>query len=265
MHGAPGPLVIFATGGSGTRALATVARRAGYFMGSNPNRAGDSTDVARFLARWLANYLTSSGWLDDAARGRAVERDARLDPAMVEDFRETIEAHRAEQPRSEPRWGWKAPRTMFVLPFVDAVQPGVRFVHLIRDGRDMAYSGNQRQLRGQGERVLEASDLELPRPVQSITLWARANLAAARYGERHMGDRYLRLEFERLCSEPEATLSRFLGFLGDEESSGMNASALADELIEAPPSIGRWREQPSDEVARVEQAGAEALRELGYG
>lgn len=255
--------MIFATGGSGTRALATVARRAGYFMGTNPNRAGDSTDVARFLSRWLGRYLDATGWLDRVERGLPIESDAGLDPAMAADFCETIEAHRAGEPGGQ-RWGWKAPRTMFVLPFIDAVHPDVRVVHLIRDGRDMAYSGNQRQLRGQGETVLDPADLELPRPVQSIKLWARANLAAARYANLHMDDRYLRLEFERLCAEPDLTLSRFLAFLGDDGSSGMSASALADELIQPPPSIGRWREQPAGEVALVERAGAEALRELGY-
>ena len=64
--------------------------------------------------------------------------------------------------------------------------PGFRFLHLVRDGRDMAFSDNQVQLRKHGDAVL-GSDDEAPGAVRSISLWSDVNLRAADYGERKLG------------------------------------------------------------------------------
>lgn len=37
------------------------------------------------------------------------------------------------------RWGFKAPVTMYLLPFWAEVFPGATFVHVVRDGRDMCF------------------------------------------------------------------------------------------------------------------------------
>ena len=51
-------------------------------------------------------------------------------------------------------WGWKEPRSVYLLPFLAAELPGLRFLHVVRDGRDMAFSENQVQLRKHGDAVL---------------------------------------------------------------------------------------------------------------
>ena len=59
-----GPLVIFGTGGSGTRVVARVAARAGYFLGARRNESEDALELAEFFDRWLNEYLAQSRWLD---------------------------------------------------------------------------------------------------------------------------------------------------------------------------------------------------------
>ena len=50
----PPPLVIGATGGSGTRVLVQVLRKAGWFMGNRVNPENeDSLPIAWFLTKWL--------------------------------------------------------------------------------------------------------------------------------------------------------------------------------------------------------------------
>jgi hypothetical protein len=41
-----------------------------------------------------------------------------------------------------PRWGWKYGESLFVLPLLAQLFPGVRVVHLVRDGRDVCTSVN---------------------------------------------------------------------------------------------------------------------------
>lgn len=42
-------------------------------------------------------------------------------------------------PERYARWGFKAPVTMYLVPFWAKVFPGCSFVHVVRDGRDMAF------------------------------------------------------------------------------------------------------------------------------
>ena len=87
-------MVIFGTGGSGTRALQVVTDRAGYFMGTNLNRPGDSLDIGQFMRRWLNRYLVESSWVERMRQG-SDEGGFGHPRGMAADFRATIEDHRA--------------------------------------------------------------------------------------------------------------------------------------------------------------------------
>ncbi len=76
----------------------------------------------------------------------------------------------------------------------------------------MALSTNQNQLRKHGDAAPIPSDL--PAAARSLALWSWINLAAARYGEERLGDRYLRIRFEDLCARPVAVAAEILEFFG---------------------------------------------------
>lgn len=40
-------------------------------------------------------------------------------------------------------WGFKAPVSMMLLPFFEEAWGKAKFLHVVRDGRDIAFSGNQ--------------------------------------------------------------------------------------------------------------------------
>ena len=232
-----GPVVIGATGGSGTRVVARIARRGGVFLGADLNRSEDALDFAAFSDRWI-NTLEQS----------EPPREA------VAELRALVARQQAEA-AGRP-WGWKEPRSLYLLPFLDRELPGLRFLHLVRDGRDMAFSSNQVQLRKHGDAVLGAPTGE-PGPVRSIALWSEVNLRAARHAEQALGERYLRVRFEDLCAEPAATTATILAFLGGD---GDPARIAADE-VDTPDTFGRWRER---DVTALEARAAEALRRFGY-
>src|SRR5205823_1132143 len=154
--------------------------------------AGDSLDIGQFVRRWLRHYLRRSRWVERTWRGKG-RASFPFPSGMADDFRATIEDHREGMRDQSAGWGWKVPRTILMLPFVHEIFPGMRAIHLVRDGRDMAYSRNDNQVLAYSPQLLDASHQKLPLPLRSMTFWARVNLAAARYGERYIGERYLRL------------------------------------------------------------------------
>ena len=46
----------------------------------------------------------------------------------------------------DSKWGWKSPRSIYYLPYYKAVLgDAFRFIHVVRDGRDVALGDNQMQ------------------------------------------------------------------------------------------------------------------------
>ena len=41
------------------------------------------------------------------------------------------------------RWGFKAPVSMLVTPFLHKMTGALKMLHVVRDGRDISFSGNQ--------------------------------------------------------------------------------------------------------------------------
>jgi hypothetical protein len=256
------PAVIFGTGGSGTRVLQVLTDRSGFFMGTNLNGPGDSLDIGWFMRRWLDDYLGKSDWIGEMTRGSQRNR-FRVPNGMPEDFAATIEDHREAIDDPEARWGWKNPRAILILPFIHEFFPGMKAVHLVRDGRDMAYSKNQNQARRHGPQLLDSEQKELPKPVRSMAFWARVNLAAARYGERELGENYLRMRYEDVCTDPRASSARLLDFL-DSPAPRESIQEFAASEIRPSSTMGRWRDRDPDQVREIESVGGEALRKFGY-
>ena len=236
-----GASVIGATGGSGTRVLARIVLRGGMFIGSDRNRSEDALDFAAFSDRWV----------DEAVAGH---RPA----AMTEELRALV-ARQWRGRAAEQSWGWKEPRSVYLLPFLDEELAGLRFLHVVRDGRDMAFSENQVQLRKHGAAVLGDAGGGLS-PLRSIALWSEVNLCAADYGERELGPRYLRIRFEDLCADPYAVTAEVLGFFGLRG----DADLISREEVSPPGSLGRWRDEDAAAIAELEATAGAALERFGY-
>jgi len=258
----PQPVVIFGTGGSGTRVLQILTDHSGYYLGTNLNRAGDALDIGHFMRRWLERYLGKTEWIAKT-EGGSVESEFGYPLAMAEDFALTLEEHRHALDDPQAMWGWKAPRTILIFPFVHELFAGMKAIHLVRDGRDMAYSRNQQQMRRHAPQLLDAEHNAAPEPIRSIAFWARVNMAAALYGERELGDNYLRMRYEDICNDPATAVVELLDFI-DSPASRESMQQVAVEKIRPSSSIGRWREQDPSELETLHDIAGEALRKFGY-
>jgi hypothetical protein len=244
-----GPVVVGATGGSGTRVLARLLRNGGVFIGSDLNPYEDVLAFGLFSDRWINLVEGIDGPVDRATCDTM--RD-ELVTILGGDF--------GEIPDGTVRWGWKEPRSIYLLPFFDAAMPSLRFVHFVRDGRDMAFSENQNQLVKHGPAILRADQDKLRKPAKSIALWSAINTRAADYGETVLGERYLRVRFEDLCSDPAETartVCRFVGLPGDP---GDKARAE----VAPPKTLGRWRDEKPARIRELEEIAGPALSRFGY-
>lgn len=254
----PGPCLIGATGGSGTRAVAQLVHRAGVWIGGELNESWDALPLGLYSNRWIdRSWAATAGWR------RPLPEELRR--AMAEDLARVLEAHlrplgdEAERSRWLA-WGWKEPRCMYLLPFWCSLFPSLRFLHLLRDGRDMAFSSNQNQLVKHGGTVLGRGWKGRPQPERSAALWARMNTLVADFAVRALRDRYLPVRFEELCAAPSQVAGRILAFFGlPPELAGEAA-----EVVAPPATVGRFRGQDPEVVARLEAIAAPALARFGY-
>ena len=245
------PVVIGALGGSGTRVVARIVRESGYFLGNNRNESEDAMEFVEFYDRWINRYM-----LRERAPFCREE-----DELMQRDFNSCMGRHRAGIPQDEAPWGWKEPRSIYLLPFFHAIFSDLKFIHVVRDGKDMAFSSNQNQLRKHGAALLDPSLRAAPQPVQMAALWAKINLSVAAYAESHLVGRYLIVQFEELCVKRREIATELATFL---DCPTLDVGASTAKII-TPPSMERWRQvEDKSLIAAIHAQAGETLRKFGY-
>lgn len=246
----PPPIVIGAHGGSGSRALAQSMRVAGVWMGRwRSPQTEDALAPRFFLQRHFEEAMTLAMTPDQRHR---LERC----------FRRMIRAHRFGLADACSPWGWKNPRFMWLIPFLASLYPRMTFVHLVRDGRDLALSKNRNLLRKHGQVLLrDQASLQNPLTAQ-LRLWALGNQKAAAEGGAWLGKRYLHLKYEQLCAAPYDTLAQLYARLGQPVSDELIERGA--QLISPPQSIGAWRQTTHPALHQPEPEIAAALAQFGY-
>jgi len=244
-----GPILIGGTGGSGTRVLSKVLQLAGVYMGSRLNQSEDSLEMIGWLGQLVnpekIHHLSTKAEFQIASRLQHKLTDYLL--------------KEKESSHNEFQWGWKLPPSIFYLPLLYRYLPNLKCIHLIRDGRDMAFSSNQNQLAYLGPLVLDEADQIRPTPERSILLWQKLNSQFADYAEDNLPKQYLRIRYEDLCQSPKKTLTHLFNFLGIKAEVKPFA-----KQISASQGIGRWKEQNSETINRLEYIASTGLKRFNY-
>lgn len=169
------------------------------------------------------------------------------------------------------RWAVYDPDSVLHVRRIKADLPDALFVHIIRDGRDIALS----LMKMGGFRPLPWN----PKPrglLETALYWQWMVQTGRRYG-REISDDYVEIRYEDLVTEPRSTLAslgRFLdhdldydrilrtgvGRLRESNSSFLDEGSRA---VEHP--VNRWKERLSEqEVASLEALIGRSLEEFGY-
>jgi hypothetical protein len=235
----------------------------------------EAVEVMRSVRQWGDLQIEAAEVLERFERLDRFEPDAALRAFYV------IYAARHEK----PRWGEKTPAYVRHMRKIERALPEARFIHVIRDGRDVALSRWKRTL-GEGKRA----------PASQVAEgWQRRIRRAQKQGRRLR--HYLELRYEDLVTDTEPNLRRISDFLEidfdpamlryyehaadrmaemarDLPASDGKPTRPGEERMQAhamtqkPPDPGamyRWKERMSPEdVAAFDAAAGELLGELGY-
>ncbi len=241
------PIVVGAIGGSGSRVIVDLLTASGLYMGGQlDSRTGDSLPMRRYLARHF----------DRIIRDQSAETANAPSSAAPREFRRVMRAHRSGISSPDAEWGWKNPRSMWILPFLSRQFPRSRFIHLVRDGRDMALSTNRLLLDVHGDTILgvgRSGDTAR----DQLELWALGNTRAKADAKRLFGDRSLCIRYEDLCADPLPQLRRLLEFL--ERDLAAESIAKIARSIKTPSSIGRGHRSRLDALVKPSDAQRTAL------
>ncbi len=116
--------------------------------------------------------------------------------------------------------GMKNPDHLINMEFTAKLSPNIKYVHIIRDGRDVAVSGWFHNLRTEKE-TLEKRFPSFSAFAENIAAaWTQDVLAARSFGRAHPR-RYVELRYEDLLAQPFDTIHRLLKFLDVDPSAPM--------------------------------------------
>ena len=244
------PIVVGALGGSGTRGVVDVLQSGGVWMGTFTGKeTRDAQPFYNFGLRWFPALLAAS------------EEGAPLPKELLRWFESAVQQHLLRVPNPASRWGLKHPFTMWYIPLLARRFAGMKFVHLVRDGRDMALSSNNHLLRYHRESIL-AGGQGLSNEAAQLAIWAKGNGLAHQRGRALLGDKYLLVRYEDLCGKAEETVERIYRFAGLDYSAALVAETAA--RLRPSPGIGRWERSSDPVVHRLDDQTRAALRDLGY-
>jgi hypothetical protein len=158
---------------------------------------------------------------------------ARIEPFEVgESIRAFFRLYAAKE--GKPRWGDKTPAYALCMRKIYRNIPEARFIHLIRDGRDVRLS----QL-GRGSNH--------PTPEQHAQRWRRRVKKAREQGEDL--PHYIEVRYEDLVADPEPQLRRLCEFCGLDWDPDMlrfheRAATRLEEI--ARPLVGGEKQRAKD-------------------
>jgi hypothetical protein len=168
------------------------------------------------------------------------------------------------------RWAENSPEGMFYLSTIKRQIPNALFVHIIRDGRDVATSlGKLRYIR--------AFPWEDRHSLIGCGLYWEWIVQQGRHFGRSAPADYMEIHFEDLLARPQETLNQIAGFIGQplnyeviqRVAYGSVSKPNTSFHTEAPQAeftpVGRWKKSFSPEqLLRLERLVGTTLQETGY-
>jgi hypothetical protein len=167
--------------------------------------------------------------------------------------------------QGKERWAEKTPKNVLRIAYLLRLFPNARFIHIIRDPRDV-YCSVRQKARTKTPRWTKLTPERIARGwVQFVEAGVAWRLDELRYCE---------LRYEQLVREPEETMRRVFAFLGedwredilqpDSRSLPSHEEANANRPV-FTSSVNRWRRDlTADEVRTIEAKAGPLMLALGY-
>jgi len=240
---------------------------------------GDEPDVKKIFKAYTKNRRWADFDLDaEVFRRRLVRLEPLDETSAIRCFYDLY-----AKGKGKPRWGDKTPGYQVRMKRISRALPEARFVHVIRDGRDVVLS--------------QWSKSERPTPVDEAAKRWQQRIRRSRQIATKIPDVYMEVRYEDLVRDPETQVQAVCEFVrldfdpvmlrhheGAEERLGEIAKALparggareldAETRMEAHEMAGQplsekrveaWRREMSPaDIEAFEAVAGEMLEELGY-
>lgn len=174
------------------------------------------------------------------------------------------------------RWAEKTPHNLLYTGQLSRIFPEARFIHVLRDGRDVAASLVEMQWFD----IKSGQKIWYTENIRNAAIYWKEIVTGIRKAAVDAGvwGRFAELRYEDLISDPRENLEELMNFLGEEwdekllEYHDQNHELPDEESSTSqvkkalyPSSISRWKRSFTDEDRRIfKETAGELLIELEY-
>jgi hypothetical protein len=219
---------------------------------------GDLANPENMRALLAEMHRRNGGFLDTDLHGIRFDIDELTEVFVREGRRSVRDIFDALMERNahgerKIRWGDKTPYYALHIGLLHAHWPDAQFIHLIRDGRDVALSLFDRE-----------HDFRVYNSFSAARYWQEYVEVGHEQGSKLPTGQYLEVRYEDLLSETDRTLRLICNFLGVEFVANMTDYEKSPDggktpLLEGPldpHNAGKWRRRMSQRQVQLFEGGA---------
>jgi len=275
------PVAVGGLGGSGTRVVVSLLEELGFDMGNDLNESKDDltfTALFKRKALWppqahlselkqaLECFISSRYGL--CPSGMSVQGHLSRAQAMLDNLIKESSWHDGGSVTDRLKgleqigqgsvpWGWKEPNTHLFLTYLLSALPNMKYIHVVRNGLDMAHSANQNQLVLWGERLV-GRPVNPASPQDAFAFWCAAHERLLTILSE-VPKRILLVQYESLLTNEQAAVDRLAEFLSLDISTPVRARWR--RTIKASETVGRHCNEPA---LRISAEQLSVLERIGY-
>jgi len=152
------------------------------------------------------------------------------------------------------RWGDKTPEYLHDLPVLYELFPQAKFIHVVRDGRDVALSGFEMPF-GEKNIFMAACD------------WAAAIEKVTQFSQMVPPSQFLEVRYEDFLAEPMQQFERLIRFLEVDDRSGALVERIEEQICDdlMIGNYGKWKQRLTrQQVERFDRIACRQLIQYEY-
>jgi hypothetical protein len=271
-------IAIGALGGSGTRAVAQILLEAGIYLGDDLNYPKDNLIFTRLFKNPIFYENARKATINERLavfheymeqdhlslhNAAALIKSSLTNPIFQQNRKLFINViHKLlNRPIKREIWGWKEPNTQIYIEEIYAYFKGLKYIHIVRHGLDMAFSNNKQQLINWGYKFdvhLQGDESADELAYKQLEYWIQSTKESIDKGEK-LGEDFMLINHSLFCQQPREQVDGLLNFVGLE----IEAEKLSGlyKIPKVPSSLGRYKNY---HIEIFDKAQIDFVKELGF-
>lgn len=169
--------------------------------------------------------------------------------------------------KSAKYWCEKTPRNIFYADTIRKIYPNVKFIHVVRDGRDVLSSLLEKKFWPVAKSTSHPATSNFSNPMdfeKAAPYWTTLIDIGIEQEQLIGPKQWLNIRLEDLVNTPRRTIAKVLSFLGLEKDIQI-IDLIASQLKAKRAKSGRWeRDLSKDQVKKFLEISSKNLNHFGY-